>query len=684
MKFFKRIMSIALASIMLLGVMTGCDCKGCNDNPDDTTGETPVNEIIEGEYLLKSLKSDYKIVLPADAEQYETVASEEFNFFFEKATGVTIPVVKDTGLDFTDDSKYISLGANEVQKKSGVECPTSEYLNRDGYVIKTVGKSIFILAGADTGVLFGVYGLLNDIIDYECYGLDNYYYETNVANIPLKNYSIEDIPDILERVPRHGTTQQYPTSTMRLKMRLRNNVMSIGGTSHSSMYYLPKATYLNSACSVQHADGEECFNDCTDSSKTIADFPSCHADNYHPEWYMLGGNPTQLCYTARGNAEDYEAMQNACLNTLIGYLKSDTTSNYAAFGMSDDNNWCTCDACQAALNKYGAPSGQVIVFLNDLIEKVYDWFDTQEGQPYKRDFYFYFFAYMTLEGAPVVKNEDGTYSPSSPDVVCNEKVIPYVALTAANYTQTLSGGEKNKTALENIKGWSACSDKIWVWTYVANYRAYLLPLDTFGVTQDWYQTYMKYANVMFFQAQGKSSDTSMSTGFIGLQTYLDAKLAWDVNADVNTLIKNYFKATYRDAADIIYEIFEEYRTLSKYNEMNIDGWLTSAINQGSQLLNEKFWPKNLLVKWAAKFDDALAAIENIKNYDSALYEQTLKFVRSERVWVNYAYYKLYGNTLSSAELKELKATLLSDIEFCAIGEITEANSIASFKTELAS
>ena len=514
--------------------------------------------------------------------------------------------------------------------------------------------------------------------------MDNYYYETNVANIPLKKYNVVDVPDIRERKARHGTTATNPTLMLRMGFLTRDIGLDVANTSHSSMFYLPKTKYFNNVCTVAHAEGEECYNDVTDITKTMDDFPNCDNPNYHPKWYMSSANPTQLCYTAHGDSEEYELMQEACLDYLKPILKRDLVSQYAHFSLTDDSNWCTCDACKDAISKYHAPSGAVIVFLNNLVEKVYDWFETEEGKPYARDFYFVTFAYMTLEGAPVVQDANGNYSPAAPEVVCHPKVIPYLALTVANYTQPLSTGEKNKTALENIKAWSVIADKIWAWTYVANFRLYLVPLDTFGATQDWYQTYTKYANVVFYQAQGKSSDSSISTGFIGLQTYLDAKLAWDVNADVNQLIKDYFKATYRDASDILYTIFEEYRVLSKYNETTDGQWLTNYIGGGKEILSEKFWPKNQLEKWRADFDKALAAVEGMKERDPELYQTTLKFVRSERVWVNYVYYSLYKTSMPSPLLSEVKSTLLSDLEFCGINEECENSSLSSLKTELAS
>ena len=684
MKFLRKGIALLLAMLSFVTTFSACeeDNNSNSSNPPQVDIEEP--EIIQGEYLLKNRLSEYKIVLPDKPLQYEQTASEEFNYFFEKATGVTLPVIYETGLEYDENSRYISLGENIVQEQAEVTCKVEE-MNRDGYIIKTVGKSIFIMGGGDLAVLYGVYTLLNETIEYECYGLDNYYYETNVANIALEKYDIVDIPDVKERIARHGTTAENPTLKLRMRYQPRQINLQVGNGVHVSMNYLPTSKYLDNVCTVEHAAGESCFNDSSDPTLTMDDFEKCANPNYHPSWYMSGAKPTQLCYTARGDAQEYELMQEACLEHLIAQLKIDLVSQYAYFGLSDDSNWCTCEACKEAQGKYKAPSGAVIIFLNDLVEKVYDWFETEEGKPYARDFYLVFMAYITLEGAPVVRNADGSYSPAAPEVKCNKKVIPYMAYTVGNYTQPLSTGEKNKTALENIKSWAVLAEQFWVWTYVANYRLYLVPLDTFGVTQDWYQTLTKYSNIQFFQAQGKSSDTSMSTGFIGLQTYLDTKLAWDVNADVDALTKNYFKATYRDAWEIMYKLYNEYRVLSKYNEtMYASEWLTSFIGSGAQLLSEKFWPKNKLEEWRGYFDVALEEIEYLKSYNPELYDVTVKYIRSERVWVNYVYYKLYNAFLPSSTLAEVKSTLLSDLIYCDIKEEKENVSVTNLKNELAS
>ena len=135
----------------------------------------------------------------------------------------------------------------------------------------------------------------------------------------------------------------------------------------------------------------------------------------------------------------------------------------------------------------------------------------------------------------------------------------------------------------------------------------------------------------------------------------------------------------------MYKLYNEYRVLSKYNEtMYASEWLTSFIGSGAQLLSEKFWPKNKLEEWRGYFDVALEEIEYLKSYNPELYDVTVKYIRSERVWVNYVYYKLYNAFLPSSTLVEVKSTLLSDLIYCDIKEEKETVSITSLKNELAS
>ena len=65
---------------------------------------------IEGEWLIKDGATDYQLVIPANANSVINSAVQEFKLLFARATNLDILAVKDTEVDWNEDSKYISFG----------------------------------------------------------------------------------------------------------------------------------------------------------------------------------------------------------------------------------------------------------------------------------------------------------------------------------------------------------------------------------------------------------------------------------------------------------------------------------------------------------------------------------------------------------------------------------------------
>ena len=97
-----------------------------------------------------------------------------------------------------------------------------------------------------------------------------------------------------------------------------------------------------------------------------------HTD--HPDWYADASSDGfyQLCYTAHGH--DYQGMVDQMAENLYNnYIAKNSTAQYFMIGQEDNRAFCTCDACQHKSEEYGCEgkvSGLIVLFLNDVIEKV--------------------------------------------------------------------------------------------------------------------------------------------------------------------------------------------------------------------------------------------------------------------------------------------------------------------------
>ena len=67
-------------------------------------------------------KSDYVIVLCADASTSEQTSAKELQLYLEKIGGVTLPIVDENQIE--DGQKHIFIGFNkEYAEKFNVKCP---------------------------------------------------------------------------------------------------------------------------------------------------------------------------------------------------------------------------------------------------------------------------------------------------------------------------------------------------------------------------------------------------------------------------------------------------------------------------------------------------------------------------------------------------------------------------------
>lgn len=88
-------------------------------------------------YIIKNGSTSYVIVKKSDANSANEYAATELQFYIAESTGVTIPIVSDENLTYSEDLKVISIGKTKVFESSGIEVGY-ESLNGDGFITDMV------------------------------------------------------------------------------------------------------------------------------------------------------------------------------------------------------------------------------------------------------------------------------------------------------------------------------------------------------------------------------------------------------------------------------------------------------------------------------------------------------------------------------------------------------------------
>ena len=648
----KRIFSI------LLGAICACTCLvGCkDDNTEDsvlepartkyqfTDGVHDFTAPTLSDFIIKDGKTDYKILLPADADSNLYVAEKEIKYFFEEATGVKLDTIIEPKEGFTHDAnaKYISLGDTKMLVSSGVDVKKSQ-LGTQGVRIVTKDKAIYMAGSTTVGALNGVYTLLKILFNYEQYAYDCFTMD-KTTNVRLRQFDVIDVPDIEMRGCSSTLTELNPNN-IGYRFRMRS----------AAQYFLPLGDEEYATTHVYH--------------NAINVIPR-EAPTSRESWFSNqsgeGEGNTQLCYTARGNQEDYDALVDRITEvisrSLVRYTPKDyPLRNIVAFTHEDnDQVMCRCASCIAAEQKYGTQSGAAIVLSNDIAEHLQEWMNRPENAEYKREnLRVVFFAYRAFVNAPAHYDEaQGKYVINHPDLQMRDDVGVYYAVSdGLSYQQNLYS-QTSEEGLQNSLKWFDIAPSVYLWTYDANFGNFMFrTAGTNFYDEDAYQFFADCGADLLFKQGVMPSDNL--TSFQMLDIYLDAKMQWDTTQNVQDLTKAWFKAMFKDASDVMYNLYVEqntWATIVAYETKKIVQ--TGIINYS---IGREYFKYEMLRAWLDKIDEARALIAKYESSDPALYKMLKEHIDVE--WVCPAYYiiEYHSPSIPNAEYNEIVTYFKTDI-----------------------
>ncbi|MBQ2986408.1 MAG: DUF4838 domain-containing protein [Tyzzerella sp.] len=619
---------IRLCAGLLAAIMT---LSGCSGSGGATT--TPIDpvEITETHYLTNTLHkvtvkesnrafivdgvSEYKIIAGKD-ESTQTAASYLVSYL-RKATGCSLEFAEPEA--YSADGKYIVMNVPDLFASAGLTMPEDD-LGVTGYYIKTVNDNVFLTSNYENGARFAMLAFLRQVVGFKMYALDAVSFEKDGKTLP--DMDIVEAPDIPYFRRMHNQSDEKEESYM-MGFVEGGFVSYQGRPWHNSLTYLPMETYQKE----------------------------------HPKWYSTIGN--DLCYTAHGDEKELEAMTTIIANEMLKTAAEQPEALFSAITIMDHAQVCLCDACRESAAKYnGSDAAAVVKFTNKINEKVQAELQRQadEKGTKKRPLTVMFFAYYAMTQPPVIKNEDGTFSPIDETVVCDENVAVFYAPIMADYNCTFYD-EVNQQYYDAIKGWSACSEEIFCWLYETNFEYYLFPYNCWDARFETYRLCVE-SGAPFIMSQGQHN-ANASTGFSDFKDYMNSCAIFDLNQNYEDVMNDYFTNYYLDAAEPMLQYFDELRAwmyhLERTYSAEISGYCKTEIGK------DKFWPKNLLMHWLNLIDEAYEAAETYKD-DKALYMNLINRIKKESMFPRYALIEFYSGTFSVDTLESMKYSFKADAQ----------------------
>lgn len=602
----KKTICVLLSVIFCSAVFTSCKKKP--DSGSESNSETPkenTNHIFNytetDRFILENGATEYKIVMAENVTTELGYAKKELVNLFKEATGVTLETVSGANLSHSASGKYFSLGKTKLYETSGLNVDLSA-LKSDAARIITKDNTVYFLGGSDSGVLYAVYDFLNLTLNFEAYAKTCYTLDKNVKNIKLMNYDVTDIPDIDYRCrgvtgTLYASSSEYNDEMYSYRLRTvdiyANHSLPIhegwtqsskSNVNHNCFTYLPTAEYL--------------------------------AD--HPKFYSSRNPEGQLCYTARGDKDEYDLMITYCAQKIeqsLTFYPREQFPLYTSvqFGIADNYDMCACDECKRVMDKHnGAIVATIIPFLKDVARKVNAWMELPENADYKREnFQYMFFAYYDTLEAPFAYDEStGKYVAADNSVLPEEvNITPFFALNKMDHAISIYD-ENNAAMRETLDSWLTYYKDAWGWIYGCFYQDYFAFYDCYNYYADACRYYYERDFKLLFP-QLHSMQRGADTGFFTMAAYVFAKLSWNSSLDITELMDNFMNAMFKDAAEPMKKVLTEGRlwhARSRYegNWNWTAWWKTPTMTAG-------FFKFGYVHKLFDIFDEAYAAIEKYKS-----------------------------------------------------------------------
>lgn len=436
------------------------------------------------------------IVIPDSPGEVETHAAEELRLFIGKISGAEMDIIaeKDAG-----GRCGIYVGDTRLGKQI---VPDDEIapLGSDGFVLRERGSNVAV-RGGHRGTLYGVYAILED-------HLGIHWLAPDTTIIPKRDtIDLAGLEDTQKPAMEYREVYFHDAFDGDWAARNRLN----GGTHRVDGPRGGRTNYLG----FVHT-----FNALLPKEKYFAE---------HPEYYALVSGKrvdnTQPCLT---NPDVLKIVTDRVLE-----LAASTNGAPTIISVSQNDNMmpCECERCRASDREEGSPSGTLIKFVNQVADAVAEKYPNVLIDT---------LAYQYTENVP-------RHAKPRPNVI-----VRLCHMAPSCDTHSLEHCYLNANYVHNLKAWSSISNRLYVWHYVTDFAAYLLPLPDLNAIKRDMPFYVKHhVRGLFAQGDGESPGAESAE----IKSWLIAKLLWNDKADFESLYKEFIDGYYGPAAPDMLEYY---------------------------------------------------------------------------------------------------------------------------------
>ena len=552
-------------------------------------------------HLVTNGQPNYRIILPEKADATLAHAARELARYIGRMSGAAMPMADSTSPAV---DREICLGHTGRAGETGCEG-----LKNDGYRISTSAERIFIQGDGSRGVLYGVYGFLE-----ECLGCR--FFAEGAEHIPQR--ATIDLPPVsLTRISpleyRETLWNCMRGGDIAVKRGFNGQNHEIGAHQGGNIRYFGFVHTFG-----RYVDPDEYFDE-------------------HPEYFsMVNGKrireQTQLCLT---NPEVLAIV----VEKLRRNIQEHPEAKIFSISQNDCYNPCTCPECARVDAEEGSHAGTLIRFVNAVAEAI--------AKDYP-DVLIDTLAYQYTRTAPKLTRP----APNVCVRICTIECCfshPLEACDALCY-RFVDLVDKDSSLQQDFLAWSRICDRIFVWDYTTDFRHYLCPFPNFASLAP---------NMRFFVHNGvtglfeQGNGESVSGEFGELRAYLISRLMWNLEADVDKEMDEFLTGYYGRAAGPIRAYIDMIQQKVARDQIHVT--IYDNPTQGHL-------PDELLERAVALWDEAEALADN---------EQFLWRVQKSRMQVRYT--QIHRMPLDAPDRDKVIDDFIADLDRFGITHIREHN-----------
>ena len=596
----------------------------CN-KPQNGGGSSDGPTFFEDKFIVENGVSEYVVLTSNEPQMKESTAANEFVYFMKLATGCNFQVVTDRNI--RDNQKYISLG---FTTKFAEAFPNYDYSAIDrtqsAFFRATKDDNIYLVCSDDfdgDGVLYGVYELLEDIIDYRYYhDTEIYYKKENTIN--LIDYKPEFYrPSYDSR--SISTLYTYTNDVHSKRLRLLNN---------SRGYEWCRAAYGHNQ--IQKYVGP-----------WMLDENGVRYGDSHPEWFY---DPTMEKPKKEGemveNALNWcagDELESLVAKRMIQFITNEPNCTFVMCAQEDNHILIdNLPGVREALDTWakGSQAALQINFINHVIEKVEAWVEV--NQP-GRELQYLIFAYHSTVEPPLDEN-------GNPFMKLHKKLRIYLAPISSNWSVPFSS-PLNKDAYTILEGWNkAAHGQIIIYLYDLNWRMYFANFNNFSAVGTMYKELLKYG-ISYIKTQGISD--SDAPGFQELRVYVESRLMWNVNQNYDDLAYEFIEQFYKEAASDMRYLYDTIRNRYSYYQLVVDPG--SGMGTGN-IICQELYPIEFVRQLDIIHQNAFNSIKELEHTEPERYTLLYNRIMKEYLSVIYLKVILWSDYYSQQEIKDMKET----------------------------